>query len=171
MQSMVKNAQMQIQQMSFMLIAVFIFFALVGMFFLRVQMGGIKSSSAELQRDQAISSLQVVADMPELNFDSKETMTLDADKLLIMSGGFGKKYESFWPVASIEVVKVYPLATTFIECPAANCNYYNIYNNSQVSSKKVSTFVSICKKERESGSVYDNRCNIGKLIIGVIENA
>ena len=125
---MVKKAQMQIQQMSFMLIAVFIFFALVGMFFLRVQVGGIKGSAAQLQKEQAISSLQVIADMPELNFDCKESMTLDKDKLLIMSGDFGQDYDLFWPVASVEVFKAYPAFDSQIECPAPNCNYYNVYN-------------------------------------------
>ncbi|MCK4997021.1 hypothetical protein KAS08_01840 [Candidatus Pacearchaeota archaeon] len=166
---MVKKAQMQIQQMSFMLIAVFIFFALVGMFFLRVQVGGIKGSAAQLQKEQAISSLQVIADMPELNFDCKESMTLDKDKLLIMSGDFGQDYDLFWPVASVEVFKAYPAFDSQIECPAPNCNYYNVYNNSQLNSKKFATFVSICSKERESGSVY-TRCNIGKLVVGIINN-
>lgn len=162
-----KHAQMQIQQMAFMIIAVFIFFALAGMFFLRVQVGGIKNSAAQLNKDQAISSLQVIADMPEFAFDSLDTMTLDLDKLSVMSGPFGEKYDDLWPVASIEVIKVYPAFDEMIKCPAPNCNYYNIYNNSQKTINKVGTFVSICSKQKEFGVFY-KRCDIGKLIVGVI---
>ena len=165
---MVKSAQMQIQQMAFMIIAVFIFFALVGMFFLRIQVGNVRGSAVELQREQAISSLQVIADMPELNFDSRESMTIDKDKLQIMSGNFSKDYDLFWPVASIEVFNVYPEFETKITCPAQNCNYYNIYNNDQEDIYKYATFVSICSKERDFGQVH-TVCEVGKLLVGVIK--
>lgn len=161
-----KKAQMEIQQMAFMIIAVFIFFALVGMFFLRIQVGGIKSSAAQLQKEQAISSLQVIADMPELNFDSTETMTIDEDKLRVMSGEFGQYYDLFWPVASVEVYKIYPAFDEVIKCPAPNCNYYDLYNNNQSDTRMFSGFVSICSKQKEFNSVYD-RCEVGKLVVGV----
>ena len=44
---------MQIQQMAFMIVAVFFFFILVGLFFLAIQFKGIKSSAAQLQKEQA----------------------------------------------------------------------------------------------------------------------
>jgi len=45
-------------------------------------------------------------------------------------------------------------------------NYYDIYNNGQANVKTFSTYISICKKTKESGSTYD-RCEIGKLVVGV----
>jgi hypothetical protein len=152
--------------MAFMIIAVFIFFGLVGLFFINIQVSKIGSNAASLQRDQAISSLQVIADMPELSFSDVETMTLDEDKIKIMSGEFGQDYELLWPVASIEVYKVYPRPTQFVKCPAQDCNYYKIFDNGQTSKQTYSTFVSICSKRKEGRSIYD-KCEIGKLVVGV----
>lgn len=152
--------------MVFMILAVFIFFILVGIFFLTVQMGGIRDSAAQLQKEQAISSIQVISDMPELSFDPTETMTIDEDKLRIMSGSFGDAYDSFWPVVSVEVYKIYPGFGEIIEYPLTNYNYYNVYDSGQASSHKESGFISLCEKRKEAGSVFD-RCEIAKLVVGV----
>jgi len=161
-----KIGQMKIQQMAFMLVAVFIFFSLVAIFFIKIQLSGLKGDAANLERDQVISSLNVIADMPEFNCGSSQTLCLDEDKLRVMSGEIGKDYREFWPVASIRVYKVYPVIEEIIECPNNNCNYYEIYDNGQKNSKEFSTFVSICKRLREESYTYD-RCEIGKLVVGM----
>lgn len=160
------KGQVQIQQMAFMIVAVFFFFILVGLFFLAIQFKDVKSGASQLQKEQAISSLKVIADMPELNYDSSELMTIDEDKLEIMSGNFGSTYDLFWPVASVEVYKIYPAFSEVKECPGSGCNYYEVYDNGQSNIKKYSTYVSICRKMKEYESVYD-RCEIGKLVVGV----
>lgn len=161
-----KKGQMQIQQMAFMIIAVFFFFVLVGLFFLGIQFKDIRGDAAYLQKEQAISSLRVIADMPELNYGSSESMTIDEDKLKVMSRDFGENYDLFWPVASIEVYKIYPSFDEVKVCPGADCNYYELYNNNQSNIKTYSTYVSICENVKEKGSVYD-KCEIGKLVVGV----
>jgi len=161
-----KKGQMKIMQMAFMIVAVFFFFVLVGLFFLRVQYNDVSTSAAQLQKDQAISSLKVIADMPELNFDSSEPLTLDGDKLRIMSGGFGDEYDSFLPVASLEVYKVYPKFDEVNQCPGLDCNYYKLYDNGQTNTKTYSTYVSICSKVNEEFTYYD-KCEIGKVVVGV----
>ena len=164
-----KIGQMKIQQMAFMIMAVFLFFLLVGLFFIGIQFKDVKGSAAQLQKDQAISSLRVIADMPELNYDSSETMTVDEDKLMVMSGGnFSAAYDDFWPVASVGVYKVYPKFDAVKKCPGLGCNFYDIYDIGQKNVKTHSTFVSICKRVREEGSAYD-RCEVGKLVVGVKE--
>jgi hypothetical protein len=158
---------MKIMQMAFMIVAVFFFFVLVGLFFLGIQFKDVKGSAAQLQKEQAISSLRVIADMPELNYDFSEAVTLDEDKLRIMSGNFSRYYDEFWPVASVSAYKLWPVATELKECPGVGCNYYKLYDNEQSNVKTYSTYVSICKKVKESGFVYDD-CGIGKLEVGVI---
>ena len=160
------KGQMKIQQMAFMIMAVFFFFILVGLFFLEIQFKDVKSGAVQLQKEQAISSLKVIADMPELSYNSKESMTVDEDKLRIMSGDFGSNYELFWPVASVGVYKVYPAFNEVKKCSGLGCNYYEIYNDEQKNVKTYSTYVSICKKMKEYGSIYD-RCEVGKLVVGV----
>jgi hypothetical protein len=160
-----KKAQMKIQQMAFMILAVFLFFVLVGLFFLAVEFRGLKEHARVLEEESAISSLKVISDMTELNYDSKDTLVLDEDKLRILSGTLEKNYESLWPVSSIKVHKIYP-AGEIIKCPSLNCNYYEIYNSGQKNIKEYSTYVSVCKRIKEFGYIYD-KCEIGKLSVGV----
>ena len=158
------RGQMKIQQMAVMIVAVFFFFVLVGLFFLGIMFKDVKGSAGDLQRAQAISSLSVIADMPELNYDSSWSMSLDEDKLRIMSGDFGRNYDLFWPVASVGVYKVYPRFDEIRKCPGADCNYYEIYDNGQKGVSTVSAYVAICEKVR---GMADGRCEIGKLVVGV----
>ena len=158
-----KKAQMKIQQMAFMIVAVFLFFILVGLFFINWQFKDVRRGFAQLEKEQAISALGVLADMSELNCDSRESFCVDEDKLIIMSG---EGYENFWPVASVKVYKIYPGFSEVVKCPGLNCNYYEVYNSRQKQMKEYSTYVSICKKIKEFDYVY-NKCEIGKLVVGV----
>jgi len=152
--------------MAFMIVAVFLFFILVSLFLIKIKVGTLEESYGDLQREQAIFSLKTITDMSELNCGSRENLCLDKDKIRIMAGNFTESYDDFWPVASIEVYKVYPAFSAIVECPANNCNYYNIFDNGQSQKEKYSTFVSICERVREDPYTY-NRCEIGKLVVGV----
>ncbi len=161
-----RGGQMKIMQMAFMIVAVFFFFVLVGLFVLGIAFKDVAKSSEDLNRKQAISSLGVIASMSEFSFDSRESMTLDEDKLVIMTGDGGKGYENFFPVTSLKVYKVYPSFDREIKCPAIDCNYYDIYDSGQKDILTYSSFVSICKRVKNFGSVYDT-CEIGKIVVGV----
>jgi len=163
------RGQFKIQQMAFMIMAVFFFFILVGLFFVGWVFKDVESSAERLQEDQSISSMKVIADMTELNCDSREDFCLDEDKLKVMTNSnLSRIYADFWPVASVKVYRVYPAFDSVVECPGAGCNYYEIFDNGQRNTKEFSTYVSICKKLKESGYVYD-RCDVGKLLVGVID--
>lgn len=161
-----KLAQMKIQQMAFMIVGVFFFFILVGLFFISIYLGGIREKADSLERDSVISSLKVISNMMELNCDSGDEFCVDEDKLKIMASGFASNYTDILPVASLRVFKVYPSFTREIKCPAVDCNYFDIYDSGQSNKKEYSTFISICKKVKEQGYVYD-RCEIGKLVAGI----
>ena len=160
-----RRGQMKIMQMTFMIVGVFFFFILVGLFFLTISLKDMKSDAGQLNRDKAVSSLRVIADMPELNYDSRESMTIDRDKLRILSGNLSRDYDSFWPVTSVGVYLLYPTPDEVEKCPGVDCNYYEIYNSGQKSSQTYSAFVSVCEKIKEGGSTYDV-CEIGKLEVG-----
>ncbi len=161
-----RKGQMKIMQMSFMIIGVFFFFVLVGLFFLGIAFKDVRGSAEELQREQAISSLGVIAGMNEFAYGDRSDMSVDGDKLQIMSEGFGEDYGEFWPIASLEFYKVYPTFDEVMECPGLGCNYYNIYDSGQRNVEKFSSYVSICKRVKEFGSAYD-RCEVGKIVVGV----
>ncbi len=151
--------------MSFFIIAVFIFFTLVGMFFIGFYFNSLKGSVSTLEKNQAIASLQTIANMPEFNCNSREEFCLDENKLRIMTT-YAPLYRDFLPVESIKVYKLYPRQEEQRQCPGVNCSYYVILESTQKNVKEVSTFVSICKKDPRFGYVFDD-CEIGKLVVGV----
>lgn len=161
-----EKGQMKIMQMSFMIIGVFFFFILVGLFVLGIMFKDIRGGADDLTKDQAISSLEIIAAMPEFSYGARDAMTIDEDKLRVMSGNFGLNYEELLPIASLEVYKVYPKFDKVVKCPLANCNYYDIYDSEQGDVEKVSSYVSICKRVKEFGSVYD-KCEVGKIVVGM----
>jgi hypothetical protein len=161
----VKKADMKIQQMTFMILFVFIFFAVAGLFFLSIQSSKITQTFNLLQKETAVSSMQSIANMPELNCDPSRSFCIDQDKIMVFAGD-SKSYGDFWPVASIKVRKAYPKMERDIKCPATNCTYYEIYNSGQKNIQEYGIFVSICKKIKSEG-VIQEECEIGKLSVGV----
>jgi len=160
-----KKADMKIQQMTFMILFVFIFFSFAGLFFVSIQQGKLNENFNALQRESAIASVETIANMPELNCDSSRTLCLDEDKIVTFAT-ISKSYKNFWPVASIKVRKVFPKNVKDIKCPAVNCSYYEIYNSNQTNIIEYGTFVSICKAVRNEGVVQEI-CELGRLDLGV----
>lgn len=157
---------MKIMQMAFMIMGVFFFFILVGLFFITITFKDIRNSAGDLATEEAISSLKIISSTSELNYNSRYAMSVDEDKLKVLASGKGEDYEKFWPVASLEVYKVYPQFSEVIPCPASDCNYYKVYDSGQKNVQKISSYVSICKRVKEFGSAYD-KCEIGKMVVGV----
>ena len=160
-----KKADTKIMQMSFMIVFVFIFFAMVLLFFVSMQKGKIAGNYNVLQKETAVASIRTISNMPELNCDSQKSFCLDEDKIIVFSG-MSNSYKSFWPVSSITVRKAYPKNPKNIKCPAVNCTYYEVYNSDQTDSISYGAFVSICKKIRDRG-VTQEICELGRLEVGV----
>jgi len=123
------RAQYKIMQMVFMVLFIFLFFILVGIFLINSQSQGIKESAESLKRMQTISLIESLANSPEFSCGGTNSWCIDKDKLKIMSGELGETYSDFWQIASIEVLTIYPNNNTeVVECPANECNYYKIYD-------------------------------------------
>jgi hypothetical protein len=160
-----KKGDLQIQQMAFMLLFVFIFFAMAGLFFVMFYSKDLKSNYQSSQIDLAISSLETIANMPELNCDSQKSFCLDEDKLLVFASN-SQRYAEFWPVSYIKVRKLYPTSSEQIRCPNTNCTYYEVYDSKPTEIIGRDTFVSICKRVAKPQGV-STECTIGKLEVGV----
>ncbi len=160
-----KKGDIRIQQTAFMIIAVFFFFILVGLFFLGYYADRLKADAQNLEKKQAIASLQTLTEMAELSYDATgfEYLSLDEDKILSL---MDEDYSNIWPIASLKVYKVYPMFDKLIQCPNPDCNYYVVYDSGQDYIEEFSTFVSLCRKEKEFGTIYD-KCEIAKLVAGV----
>jgi hypothetical protein len=168
-----KKAQMKIQQMSFMIIAVFLFFALVGMIVMTVKMNELKNSATTLREQNAKLLVTKLASSPEFScgevYGTQKTDCIDLDKVMVLKDSIGK-YAEFWGVSSLEVRKIYPRTiSNDIECTKTNypnCNLIVLINKSDSYDK--SNFVALCRKEMYKNEVV-NKCEMGKLIIGYEE--
>jgi hypothetical protein len=163
---MVKKGQMKIQQMAFMLIAVTLFFILVGLFFASYSLNKIKLSKAELDEENAILTAENLAKSPEFSCAAGYGTTLsnciDFEKAFILSNK--PEYHEFWDVEGIEIRKLFPLEEN--ECTTENypnCNILTV-KEAEIPGNDKSTFVSLCHKAPYEDTNY-NKCEIARLIV------
>ena len=165
---MVKTkAQMKIQQMAFMLIAVTLFFVLVLMFFLVVKFSGLKGSAQALEEKNALLLVSKLANSPEFSceesFGKNKINCVDADKAMMLKESI-ERYEDFWGVKNIEIRKIYPEREEKV-CELGNypdCNVIRM--RSEVGGFDASNFVVLCRKESSEGGFYD-KCEIAKMMV------
>jgi len=163
-----KLAQFQIQQMAFMIIAIFIFFALAAIFILQISLSDLEGSSADIRTEKAINFLSTIPSMTELSFDDSCSNCLDKDKLTALSD-FGTEYKRFFPLESLRAFKVYPVPEENIidgdlTCPSRDCII--IFDTDSTSYQEYATFVPVCIKSRRQG-VLREECEMWKLVGGI----
>ena len=159
-----KKAQMKIQQTAFVLIAITVFFVLVGLFVFAFRFSGLKESAAMLEEENAMLLVAKLANSPEFScgeaFGSK-TNCIDADKVMMLKENIDK-YEDFWGVSNIEIRKIYP-QTEEIICGLGNypnCDIIRISGDGG----GYENFVSLCRKESLGENSY-NKCELAKIIV------
>lgn len=164
----VRKGQFRIQQMMFMLMAVILFFALVGLFVIGIRTAGMKGIAQELEEENVKLLLTRLADSPEFScgdsFDCGQTNCVDFDKVIGLKDK--TEYENFWQVANIEIRKIYPDGSE-IECTKENypdCNFIKVYSTEVNSGAYYSNFVSLCRKELLEQENYD-KCEIAKILV------
>lgn len=163
-----KRGQMKIQQMAFMLIAVMVFFALVGLLVVTIGFSGLKEKATALQEKNAMLLASKLANSPEFScgqsFGSKENC-IDLDKVFVLKDKINN-YKNFWGVSGIEIMRIYPKDSKLIECISSNypnCNKITLISGVGTSAEN---FVSLCRKEfdSETNLVYD-KCELGKILV------
>ena len=159
---MQKKAQIKIQEMAFVLVAIFIVFGLIILIFFRFQTGAWSQAAEEVRERRTISLLDKVSSMPELNCGSSLTTKsscIDETKLQYMCGEFSAKYKKTWKnVLKIEVERLYPKDQTLK-------NIYTIYEDAKfgeedISYSSYSNIISLCKY---TAGGYE--CDIARLAI------
>ncbi len=160
-----KKAQMKVQQMAFMLIAVTIFLVMAGMFILMIRFSSLKDTSELLEERNALLLVSKIADSPELScgnaFGSARGNCIDTDKVMALKGRL-QDYRDFWGVSGIEIRKI--SSATGAECDLGNypeCGKITLVASN--SGTGISNFVSLCRKELET-TIY-NKCELGRIIV------
>ena len=119
-----KKAQIKIQEMAFVLVAVVFLFALLFLFFARFQLTQLQKTAEEVREQRTMTMLKVVSSLPELRCSKSfgtttEIYCIDKDKLKV----FGEirhirnKYADIWKSAQISEViieEVYPIGDIYI---------------------------------------------------------
>lgn len=167
-----KKAQFKIQQMAFMLIALTVFFALVGIFVLSFNLSSLKNSANLLEQKNALLLVAKLANSPEFacgnSYGGGAGNCVDEDKIMMLKQDISK-YRNFWGVYNIEIrVLSGENAGTEVGCTIANypnCNTIKILENSS-KGYDYSNFVSLCRKEASysEGTAYD-KCETAQLIV------
>ena len=160
------KGQMKIQQTAFMLLAVTVFFVLVGLAILLFKVGGIKETAEILEGDNAMLLVSKLANSPEFScgeaFGTSKTDCVDADKIMVLKQNIDI-YEDFWGVSGIEVEKIYPKNDEIIECDLITYPDCNLITIKKGTGYSFSNFVSLCRKESlENGQPY-NKCELARL--------
>lgn len=168
-----KLGQMKIQQMAFMLIAIMMFFALVGLLIITVTFSGLKEKATELNEKNARLLVTKLANSPEFScgsaFGTRRVSCIDADKVMALRGNI-KDYESFWGVSNIEIWKIYPNVQGEVECTQGNyqeCNKITLVPG-EIIGRYIGNFVALCRKEVENGKTYD-KCELAKIFVSYEE--
>lgn len=160
-----KRGQMKIQQMIFMLLAITIFFVLVGLLVITLSLGGLKQTSKNLEETNSLLLVSKLANSPEFScgdsFGAKVNC-IDMDKIIFLDSS---NYQDFWGVAKIEIIKIYPDKGN-LECNSNNlddCGVVNVLSKNTKTLPPASNFVTLCRKTGLETS-YD-KCDVGLLIV------
>lgn len=164
-----KKAQIKMQQTAFMLIALTLFFVLVGLFFLSYSFNGLKAKKAAANQDAAIKQVARIANSPEFScegvYTTNQVSCVDFDKVIALEK-YVNDYSKFWGVDNIQLRVVYPNSNKTTLCTSnnyPNCNYVDLLGKGSSNFDK-STFVVLCRKASDGSSVYD-KCVLAKLIV------
>ncbi|MEK6829199.1 MAG: hypothetical protein AABY15_03655 [Nanoarchaeota archaeon] len=164
-----KLGQFKIQQMAFMLIAVVIFFALVGIFVLGYGLSGLKQTANLLEEQNAMLLVSKLANSPEFScgeaFGVTRINCIDFDKVMMLKQDI-KKYNDFWGVSNIEIRKTVGGEQETL-CNLANypnCNTLKLLEQAS-QGYDYSNFVSLCWKEKSTAEIIYDKCAVAKLIV------
>jgi hypothetical protein len=164
---------MKIQQTAFLLIAVTLFFVLVGIFVLSFKMSDLKKSATLLEEKNAILLVSKLANSPEFScgnaFGINRINCIDADKAMMLQKHL-TTYRRFWGVNNIEIRKIYPEIDGEVLCTLSplnyeNCNIIRLWPRvDRGNYTAIDNFVSLCKKDSKDNNVYD-KCELALLIV------
>jgi len=161
------KGQLKIQEMAFFLVAIILFFILVGLFAFSIIFSNLSKGATSAAEARTLSSITNLADSPE--FSCGEPNCVDGDKIVGLMQNI--KYERFWPFSSLRVHR----QTTFtknesdwIKCTSTNypnCDVFEIYDKNVINERAISNYVALCRVELENDYNY-KKCEVARLIAG-----
>jgi len=164
---MQKKAQLKIQQTAFMLMAITLFFVLVGIFVIGFKLSRIRNSAENLKEQNTLLLVSKIANSPEfscgIDFESHSNC-IDFDKVMALKKNINE-YENFWGIDGLEIRKID--SEIKIDCDSSNypdCNTLILIPNPKTGGIYTGSFVSLCRKAGFSGFNYD-KCEVAKVMV------
>jgi hypothetical protein len=162
------KAQLKIQEMAFVIVAIIIFFLIAGIFIFNIWRTGLKKD-IEMQRIEKSSEIALkIADSPELGWASSTSSCdncIDLDKALSLKERIssGSSYKDFWgaDISSIRIRLIYPQKNG--ECNKVNypnCKTITLFNKTE-DFHYVGSYVSLCRHDEKKGGYF--KCELGKI--------
>jgi len=163
-----KLGQMKIQQTAFMLIALTLFFVLVGLFVLGFGLSSLRGNADLLAEKEAQFLISKLSNAPEFSCGAsfgniQEIDCVDFDKVMALKERSGQ-YEDFFGVSDIKIRKVYPPADE-TSCTLSNypdCSTIHLFGEENKGTY-VSTYVALCHKVPEDAGVSD-KCELARMM-------
>jgi hypothetical protein len=167
-----KKAQLKIQEMSFMMLAVILLVFIVLLFYVSVSSFNVKKNFQELARHNSLSILIGFADYPEFNCVGASSC-IDTDKLIGFMGE-KEKYKNYWgnEIKGIVIEKVFSFSNIIKgECSMINypnCDKYTIIPI-QDNSIGDSGYIGLCREEYKNNYNF-KQCDLGRITVYTDKN-
>jgi hypothetical protein len=161
-----KKGQMKIQQMAFVLLAVFVFFVIVALFYLSFQTRSITQTASELEAENVKQNVLKLVSSPEFAWKTGNSKIEDCLNCLDLDKAFAIKnmpeYANFWELTYLSIQKLGENNET--ECSSDNypdCGKITLVQKGEVGTPQ-SAFVAICRRAFENGNFF-KKCELGKI--------
>ncbi len=156
------KGQLKVQQMAFVLIAIVIFFVLIGLVVLYLSLSSLENTAQNLEERETLEQVRKLASNPEFIWTSGQCAScIDLDKVLVLKER--QSYKGFWDFSLLRIERVYPRGVG--ECTRSNypdCGEITLIEKEVIPSSK-SSFVSLCRYEASEDYF---KCELGKIIVG-----
>ncbi len=172
MKSKNKKAQLKIQQMSFMLIAVTLLVIIAGLFFISLMTADIKGGAKKLEEEKAVNLVLRLTNLPEFKCSGERAYCIDAEKAIILKNKEEYNNLELWGIKDIIIKKLYPKnrEEEDIECNMANfpdCSIIKI--NTDKEQEQFSSYAALCRKANSDEIGNYEKCELALVMVGLKE--
>jgi len=165
-----KKAQLKIQEMSFMLVGVILFFIIVGLFALTIVNSNLQKEARQIKEAETLAIVGEMAGMAEFSCVGDRSSCVDADKLIGLMKS--SSYKNLWKLSSLEVFRESSFDKSegeMIDCNRdsyiGECDRFVIFDNGVDSEERIGSYVALCRVEYENYYPYE-KCEMGRIVVG-----
>ena len=169
---MKKKGQLKIQQMAFVLVALMIFFAMVGIIFFSIYLSELREDVQDLRDREARELVRKLSSSPEFTFNA-ESCASCVDFIKALKVREMGEYKKFWKLDYLVLEKINnKTKSNQKECDTTNiheCDKITIIGNDSYGSAKSSFVVIAWWDDRLLGGNGDYRYELGKIYASEID--